>query len=100
MPGVLFLPDLFYDYRIWADLPDRLGADCGAVCYDVHELAEISVPVSVVSARRAGRVGRAIAGMAPEGRFIAATADTDLVWLEDRIQAKAAIGDMLGRLPA
>jgi hypothetical protein len=38
--------------------------------------------------------------MAPDGRFIAATADTDLVWLEDRTQAKAAIRDMLGRLPA
>jgi hypothetical protein len=32
------------------------------------------------------------------GRFIAAAADTDLVWLEDRIQAKAVITDMLGRL--
>lgn len=40
--------------------------------------------------------GAAIAGMAPDGRFIAATADTDLVWLEDRSQAKAAIRDMLG----
>ena len=49
------------------------------MCYDVHELAEISVPVTVVSARRAGRAGRAIAGMVPDGRFIAATADTDLV---------------------
>ena len=36
MPGVLFLPDQFYDYRIWADLPASLGADCDAVCYDVH----------------------------------------------------------------
>jgi hypothetical protein len=66
----------------------------------VDRLAEISVPVTVVSARRTGRVGRAIAGMAPDGRFIAATADTDLVWLEDRIQAQAAIRDMLGRLPS
>jgi hypothetical protein len=256
VPGVLFLPDLFYDHRIWADLPARLGADCDAVCYDMHEsmpwgepdsrafldavrrlvpypgrtavaaagqaaglavqaarfglagglvlfqpvpdhvppeaitsapaedlmaaaapwaglidataetdaarraelatrtwreayagrlaasdvelacqviaghvdqvlatvtavataaaagapppqaglpwvdrLAEISVPVTVVSARRTGRIGRAIADMARVGQFIATTADTDLVWLEDRIQAKAAIRDMLGRLP-
>jgi hypothetical protein len=254
VPGVLFLPDQFYDYRIWADLPASLGADCDAVCYDVHapmpweepdsraflgavrrlvpdpartavaaagqaaglavqaarcglagalvlfqpvpdrippeaaadvpledllaaaapwagiidataetdaarrtelvtrtwrdayagrlaasdvelacqviagpevlaavtaaaaaaaagapppqaglpwvdRLAEISVPVTVVSARRASRMARAIAGIAPDGRFIAAAADTDLVWLEDRIQAKAAIRDMLGRLP-
>lgn len=253
VPGVLFLPDLFYDHRIWADLPASLGADCDAVCYDVHEpmpwaepdsraflgavrrlvpdpgrtavaaagqaaglavqaarcglagglvlfqpvpdrippeaaanvpledlmaaaapwagiidataetdaarrtelvtgtwrdayagwlaaadvelacqviaghvhqvlatvtaavaagapppqaglpwidrLAEISVPVTVVSARRARRMARAIADMAPDGRFIAAAADTDLVWLEDRTQAKAAIIDMLGRLP-
>jgi hypothetical protein len=232
VPSVLFLPDLFYDHRIWADLPASLGADGDAVCYDVHEpmpwgnltarhswvqaarfglagglvlfqpapdyispeaitgapvadlmaaaapwaglidataetdaarraelvtrtwrdayagrlvasdvelacqviaghvyqvlatvtavaaaaaagapprrlgcpwvdrLAEISVPVTEVSARRTGRVGRAIACMAPDGRFIAATADTDLVWLEDRTQAKAAIRDMLVRLPA
>jgi hypothetical protein len=65
----------------------------------MDRLAEISVPVTVVMAGRAGRLGRAIADMAPDGRFIAATADTDLVWLEDRIQAKAAIRDMLGRLP-
>jgi hypothetical protein len=256
VPGVLFLPDLFYDHRIWADLPASLGADCDAVCFDVHEpmpweepdsraflgavrrlvpdsartavaaagqaaglavqavrsglagglvlfqpvpdrmppgavadapledlvaaaapwagiidaaaetdaarraelvtrtwretyagrlaasdvelacqviaghvdqilatvtvaaaaaagapppqaglpwmdrLAEISVPVTVVSGRRASLIARAIAEMAPDGRFVAATADTDLVWLEDRIQAKAAIRDMLGRLPS
>ena len=35
MPGVLFLPALFYDHRIWADLPASLGADCDAVYYDV-----------------------------------------------------------------
>jgi hypothetical protein len=65
----------------------------------VGRLAEISVPVTVVSARRASGIARAIAGMVPDGRFIAAAADTDLVWLEDRTQAKAAITDMLGRLP-
>jgi hypothetical protein len=37
VPGVLFLPDLFYDHRIWAGLPSSLGADCDAVCYDEHE---------------------------------------------------------------
>jgi hypothetical protein len=56
--------------------------------------------VTVVSARRASRMARAIAGMAPDGRFVAAAADTDLVWLEDRIQAQAAIRDMLSRLPS
>jgi hypothetical protein len=37
VPGVLFLPDLFHDHRIWADLPASLGGDGDAVCYDVHE---------------------------------------------------------------
>ena len=37
MPNVLFLPDLFYDHRIWADLPAGLGADGDVVCYDLHE---------------------------------------------------------------
>jgi hypothetical protein len=249
MPGVLFLPDLAYDHRIWAELPDSLGPDCDAVCFDAHEpmpweepdgraflaavrrlvpdpgrtvvaaagfaaglavqaawsglvgglvlfqpspdrmppeaaidvpledalaaaapwadildaaaetdaalrtelvtgtlravysgqlaapdvelacqvvaghidellatatgtpppqaalpwvdrLAEISVPVTVVSARRASPVARAIAGLAPDGRFVAAAADTDLVWLEDRPRARAAIKDTLGRLGA
>jgi hypothetical protein len=71
--GVLFLPDLFYDHRIWADLPASLGANCDVV--------------------------RAIADVAPDGRFIATTADTDLVWLEDGIQAKAAVTDVLGGCP-
>jgi hypothetical protein len=65
----------------------------------VDRLAELSVPVSVESARRASRLGRAIAGLVPDGRFVAADTDTDLVWLEDRAQAKAAITDMLSRLP-
>jgi hypothetical protein len=38
VPGVLFLPDLLYDQRIWTDLPASLGGDGNAVCYDVHEL--------------------------------------------------------------
>lgn len=65
----------------------------------VDRLAELGVPVTVVSARRASRVGQVIAAMVPDGRFVAAAADTDLVWLEDRAQAQAAITDMLSRLP-
>jgi hypothetical protein len=41
----------------------------------MDRLAEISAPVTVVSARRASRIARAIADMAPDGRFIAAAAD-------------------------
>jgi hypothetical protein len=37
LAGVLFLPDLFYDHRIWAGLPASLGAGCDAVYYDEHE---------------------------------------------------------------
>ena len=51
-----------------------------------------------MSARRASRLGRAIADRVPDGRAIATAADTDLVWLEDRPQAKAVIRDLLGRL--
>jgi hypothetical protein len=61
-------------------------------------LGEVGVPVTVVSARRASRLGRAIADRVPDGRAIEAAADTDLVWLEDRPQAKAVIRDLLGRL--
>ena len=37
MPSVLFLPGLFYDHRIWADLPAGPGAGGDAVCFDLHE---------------------------------------------------------------
>jgi hypothetical protein len=133
VPGVLFLPDQFYDHRIWADLPASLGADCDAVCYDVHAPMPWEEPDSraflgavrrlvpdpartavaaagqaaglAVQAARCGLAGGLVLfqpvpdRIPPDGRFIAAAADTDPVWLEDRIQAKAAIRDMLGRLP-
>jgi hypothetical protein len=35
LAGVLYLPDQHYDYRIWADVPARLGVR--AVHYDRHE---------------------------------------------------------------
>jgi hypothetical protein len=104
VPGVLFLPDLFYDHRIWADLPPvsaLTGMRCATTCTSPCPGGNLTAWPSLVQAvrfglaRRASRMARAIADMAPDGRFIAAAADTDLVWLEDRTQAKAAITDML-----
>jgi hypothetical protein len=37
MFSILLIPDLHYDFRIWADLPDRLGEDCRVVVYDQHD---------------------------------------------------------------
>ena len=59
MPGVLFLPDLFYDHRIWADLPaslaDRIPPEAAA-----------DVPLEDL-----------LAAAAPWAGIIDATAETD-----------------------
>jgi hypothetical protein len=52
----------------------------------------------VVSAWRAQRTGRALAQRILNGQFVAADADTDLVWLEDRTRAINALRDMLALL--
>jgi hypothetical protein len=64
----------------------------------VDRLAELSAPVTVMTARRASAVGRVLAGRIPGGVFVEANAGTDLVWLEDRAGARAVIGDRLLRV--
>ena len=64
----------------------------------VDRLAELAVPVTVITNRRASRVGQALARRIRDGRLVVADAETDLVWLEDRAGARAAIGDMLLRV--
>jgi hypothetical protein len=61
----------------------------------VDRLAELTVPVTVMTSRRASRTGQALAGRIPDGRFVVADAETDLVWLEDRGSATTAITDLL-----
>ncbi len=38
LPGVLFIPDRFYDYRLWSDIPDRLQGRARAIHFDQHDL--------------------------------------------------------------
>jgi hypothetical protein len=64
----------------------------------VDRLAELAVPVTVITNRRASRVGQALATRIADGRFMVADAETDLVWLEDRAGARTAIEDMLLRV--
>jgi hypothetical protein len=61
----------------------------------VDRLGEIDVPVAVVVSRPAARIGAVIARQARDGQTITAAADTNLVWLEDRVTAVAAIRQML-----
>src|SRR5450759_812888 len=37
MPRVLFIPDMFMDYRMWSDVPDRIRERAVAIHYDQHE---------------------------------------------------------------
>jgi hypothetical protein len=38
LPSVLFIPDRFYDYRLWSDIPDRLQGRAQAIHFDQHNL--------------------------------------------------------------
>lgn len=64
----------------------------------VDQLDGLTVPVTVLSARRAQRIAQALAQRILNGQFVAADADTDLIWLEDRARAINALRDMLALL--
>jgi hypothetical protein len=64
----------------------------------VDQLADVTVPVSVITSRRAKPVGEAIAKRILAGRFAAADATTDLPWLEDRPGAISVLRQMLTKL--
>jgi hypothetical protein len=72
--------------------PPRLGLPWAG------RLDELEIPVTVVSARRARRLGHALAQQIPNGQFVAADADTDLVWLKDRTRSVNALRNMLALL--
>jgi hypothetical protein len=38
LPSVLFIPDRFYDSRLWSDIPDRLQGRAQAIHFDQHDL--------------------------------------------------------------
>jgi hypothetical protein len=37
MPRILFIPDQFTDYRMWSDIPDRIGGRAEVIHFDRHE---------------------------------------------------------------
>jgi hypothetical protein len=37
MPRILFIPDRFMDYRMWADIPDRIQDRAEVIHFDQHE---------------------------------------------------------------
>jgi hypothetical protein len=52
LPSVLFLPDLHYDHRIWADIPASLDERCDIVHYDTHEPMRWTAPETFLTAVR------------------------------------------------
>jgi hypothetical protein len=66
LPAVLFIPDRFYDYRLWSDIPDRLQGRAQVIHLDQHQLPWRSGNGEFLeSARR----------LAPDGGFHIAAAD-------------------------
>jgi hypothetical protein len=52
LPTALFLPDLHYDHRIWANIPSDLGQHCDIVHYDTHEPVPWATPETFVPSLR------------------------------------------------
>jgi hypothetical protein len=60
LPSVLFIPDRFYDYRLWSDIPDRLQGRAQAIHLDQHDLPWTSGNGEFLQASRR---------LAPDGGF-------------------------------
>jgi hypothetical protein len=60
LPGVLFIPGRFGDYRLWSDIPDRLHGRAEAIHYDQHDLPWTAVDGEFLEAARR---------LAPDGGF-------------------------------
>jgi hypothetical protein len=63
-----------------------------------RSLEEVSVPVITVVPGHVRWRGEATTRRARQGRFIAADARTDLVWLKDRAETIGALGHLVARL--
>jgi hypothetical protein len=64
----------------------------------LDQLAGIGLPLAVVLARPASWMGTVIARRAQSAQIVTADAQTDLVWLEDRGAAAAALNQTIARL--
>jgi hypothetical protein len=65
LPSVLFIPDRFYDSRLWSDIPDRLHGRAQAIHFDQHDLPWTSGNGEFLEAARR---------LAPDGGFHIAAA--------------------------
>jgi hypothetical protein len=52
VPAVVFLPDIFYDYRVWADVPGCIGGNCDIVHYDRRARTPWAAPAAFLPAFR------------------------------------------------
>jgi hypothetical protein len=62
LPCILFIPDRFMDYRMWSDIPDRLGGHAEAIHFDQHGQIPWTTGPTSEFADRARR-------LAPDGGF-------------------------------
>jgi hypothetical protein len=65
LPSVLFIPDRFYDSRLWSDIPDRLQGRAQAIHVDQHDLPWTSGNGELLETARR---------LAPDGSFHIAAA--------------------------
>jgi hypothetical protein len=63
----------------------------------IDRLRQVTVPVTIMSARPGFRVAEILAARAPHGEAILARGDAGMPWLEDRDKAAAAVAGMIER---
>lgn len=82
MPSVLFVPERFKDYRMWYDIPDRLGGRAEVIHFDQHEqipwAADSAVFVDAARRLVPGGGFHIVAGAGGAARFVFALAEAGL----------------------
>jgi hypothetical protein len=63
----------------------------------IDRLRQLTVPVTIMSARPGFQVAEILAARAPQGEAVLARGDAGMPWLEDRDKAVAVLTGMIGR---
>jgi hypothetical protein len=81
VPSVLFIPDRYFDYRLWSDIPGRLEGRAQAIHFDQHDLPWMPGNGEFLeAARRLAPDGSftIVAGLGQTARFAFALAEAGL----------------------
>jgi hypothetical protein len=83
LPEVLFIPDQFMDYRMWSDIPDRLGGRARAIHFDQRAQIPWTEEDTGEFPRAAGRLAArgsfpAVAAAGQAARFAFAIAEAGI----------------------